>query len=101
MLTNEDLNNIRTAGTYYSDGVDRLTNKPISTLYNNIIVVHQQANSRCIQLFTCINSCYRYWRRYNGTNWSEWYLIYDHNLLTNTTELSSLASALKPYLDAL
>lgn len=72
-LTNEDLDNIKTPGTYWAINVDSVQNKPSGTnMYNWIMTVKRQGdNIRVIQNFQSVNMKSTYIRYYDG-DWKPW-----------------------------
>ena len=79
-LTNQDLNDIKDNGIYKADGVDSVTNKPSSNLYNWILLVIKQNNAvsvstdRLVQIMIVLNSREIYYRGYFGISdtWQDW-----------------------------
>ena len=72
-LTNEDLNNIQTPGTYWAINVDSVQNKPSGTnMFNWVMTVKRQGDSiRVIQIFQSVNMKSTYIRYYDG-DWKPW-----------------------------
>ena len=73
LLTNEDLNDVKTNGIYYAKGNNTVSNRPnISTKAFGLEVICTSVNYYVQLYYTPSNSVYRRW--YDGTNdrWSEW-----------------------------
>ncbi len=68
-----------------------------------VLYVMRRYNMRC-QFFISSTNESVIAHRYKGSSsaaWSSWVQLYNESILTDSTILSPLASALKPYLDAL
>lgn len=91
----DDCNNYKTYGSYLCNG--DAANLPSAATYL-LYVIEAQNSDSIIQIAVNRDNEVQYRRVFYGDQgWSSWSLVYDHNLLTNTTELSSLASALGVY----
>ena len=92
LSTSDNLNSCTSLNVVYTWGNSLPTNAP--TDYGVMIV----ENLRGIIVQKCTRQSYAsyglYYRQKEGNNWSDWRQIYDTSLLTNSSLLSSLASAL-------
>ncbi len=77
-----------------------ILNKPIE-MQGRVRNLMFYNSSVILQFYQTQNNTGTYYRLYNNGKWYGWKQIYDTGLLTDSTNLSALASALKPYLDSL
>ena len=96
IANNTDLNSITTPGEYYcpnGNTTATLANKPSSVVYGfNLKVSIMAASGTLSQYLTSYN---RYYGRFkDGNSWSDWVEMYNESMLTNSSLLSPLASAL-------
>lgn len=74
LLTNENLNNIKTEGFYFAKSGNSIQNKPIYVDYFGLMLVKLASNAYEQVLFTY----YKVYRRYyDGNEWSGWIEFYD------------------------
>ena len=94
-LTNEDLNDILDAGTYFTLNADTVAHKPADNMYNNIIEVSaigKVGNDKYLmQTFSSRNDELSYFRHYYGGNWTAWRQVLSSNTLTSSVTENSTA----------
>ncbi len=75
-IDNVDLDNLTQNGIYYSLGEDNITNKPVDSMYNNIIEVVSQGNELVVQTFTYLVENEIYVRnKLNNGSWADWVVV--------------------------
>ena len=82
-LTNENLNDIKAVGWYYTQGSDSVINKPAATCLNNIIHVVTQGTIT-VQVLESAGSFYT--RLYSGGEWSAWKRVLNEDDIGVVTE---------------
>lgn len=76
----------------YATGI---THSPDDSASFGVCITYKRENNQLWQICRDFGTNRVYQRHSNSaSSWTDWVLNYDHNLLTNSTELSSLASAL-------
>ena len=94
-LTNEDLNDILDAGTYFTLNADTVAHKPANDMYNSIIEVSaigSVGNDKYLmQTFSSRNAQLSYFRHYYGGNWTAWRQVLSSNILTSSVTSGSTA----------
>ena len=89
---NGTYNNQTEPGLYELDGYTIL-----GRAMTGLTAILGSGNNKKIQIAADnVQMCFRRWSI--GTTWTDWNLIYSTSILGNSSGLSELASALKPYL---
>lgn len=94
-LTNEGLNDIKTAGWYYTYGSDTVLNKPDATCTNIVMQVVKRDSTVVQYLYSCGNGN-TYIRHFDNNTWSDWEQTLDSSDIgsVNDTQWASIQAIL-------